>query len=223
MSPAETSDPLLLYPRMMQPHRVNRTALRYLLSPRWEPHLRALLREAPIAAQSMFYWKPPGARGQALHQDNFYLKAYPDTCLAAWLAVDPATARTVAYSWFQAVMPWTSSARREADPTISFTKEFVPVPEGLQPVPVDLDAGDVLSSAVTSSTVRSQTAAVIASAAPSSATTSARRRKRLPAVTSPSIASTPPPSRWPRRPAAAPADPPQLRAASRGERPSAPA
>ena len=32
----------------------------------------------------------------------------------------------------------------EADPTISFTKEFVPVPEGLQPVPVDLDAGDVL-------------------------------------------------------------------------------
>ena len=42
MSPAETSDPLLLYPRMMQPHRVNRTALRYLLSPRWEPHLRAL-------------------------------------------------------------------------------------------------------------------------------------------------------------------------------------
>ena len=32
----------------------------------------------------------------------------------------------------------------EADPTISFTKELVPVPEGLQPVPVDLDAGDVL-------------------------------------------------------------------------------
>ena len=32
----------------------------------------------------------------------------------------------------------------EADPTVSFTKQFVPVPEGLDEVPVDLDPGDVL-------------------------------------------------------------------------------
>ena len=39
-------------------------------------------------AQSMFYFKPPTARGQALHQDNLYLQAHPETCLAAWIAVD---------------------------------------------------------------------------------------------------------------------------------------
>ena len=32
----------------------------------------------------------------------------------------------------------------EADPTVSFTKEFVPVPDGLAQVPVDLEPGDVL-------------------------------------------------------------------------------
>ena len=33
-------------------------------------------------------FKPPGARGQAFHQDNYYLLVQPYTCVAAWLAVD---------------------------------------------------------------------------------------------------------------------------------------
>ena len=40
------------------------------------------------AAQSMFYFKPPTARGQALHQDNIFLQAHPETCIAAWIAID---------------------------------------------------------------------------------------------------------------------------------------
>ena len=39
-------------------------------------------------AQSMFYFKPPTARGQALHQDNLFLRAHPETCLAVWIAID---------------------------------------------------------------------------------------------------------------------------------------
>jgi hypothetical protein len=35
------------------------------------------------AAQSMYYYKPPGAKGQGMHQDNFYLLASPATCIAA--------------------------------------------------------------------------------------------------------------------------------------------
>jgi len=41
-----------------------------------------------LACQSMLYFKPPGARGQVLHQDNFYLHARRGTCVAAWLALD---------------------------------------------------------------------------------------------------------------------------------------
>src|SRR5690242_15878917 len=59
-SPEEIArDPLQLYPRMMHPHRINPVALHYLLHPGAMDILADLLAEEPIAAQSMFYWKPP--------------------------------------------------------------------------------------------------------------------------------------------------------------------
>ena len=36
----------------------------------------------------MFYWKPPGARGQDFHQDDYYLRTEPNACIAAWMALD---------------------------------------------------------------------------------------------------------------------------------------
>ncbi|MDQ3328071.1 MAG: phytanoyl-CoA dioxygenase family protein, partial [Chloroflexota bacterium] len=85
---AADGDMLKLYPRMMHPHRVNAVARRYLLDDRLERILSVLFGEEPLATQSMLYFKPPGARGQALHQDNFYLKVEPGTCIAAWIALD---------------------------------------------------------------------------------------------------------------------------------------
>jgi len=50
-SPAEArGDVLKLYPRMMHPHRVNETALRYLLDDRLEEVLTDLFAEEPLAA-----------------------------------------------------------------------------------------------------------------------------------------------------------------------------
>ncbi len=72
-------DPLKMYPRVMHPHRFDETARRYLLDHRLEAILADLFGEEPLAAQTMLYFKPPGARGQALHQDNFYLKVEPGT------------------------------------------------------------------------------------------------------------------------------------------------
>ena len=82
------SDPLARYPRVMQPHRTNATARRYLLHPEAWCVLATLFGEEPLATQSMFYFKPPGARGQAMHQDQFYLMVSPGTCIAAWTAID---------------------------------------------------------------------------------------------------------------------------------------
>jgi phytanoyl-CoA hydroxylase len=95
-------DPLARYPRVMQPHRhpqlpAGELSLRYILDARIGDVLNALLDEEPVAAQSMFYFKPPGARGQALHQDNFYLRVAPGTCMApSW--------------WYPARTSWISSA-----------------------------------------------------------------------------------------------------------------
>ncbi len=140
----EGADPLAAWPRMMHPHRQSAVLMDFLVHPRVGAALQALLGEAPIATQSMFYWKPPGARGQALHQDNFYLKVHPGTCIAAWAAIDPASQRNGALNVVPGSHAMDLFCPEEADPDVSFTREFVPVPAGLEAVPVDLDAGDVL-------------------------------------------------------------------------------
>ncbi len=58
----DTEDPLKRYPRVMHPHRFNETAKRYMLHQPVMKVLADLYEEEALAAQSMFYYKPPGAR-----------------------------------------------------------------------------------------------------------------------------------------------------------------
>lgn len=81
-------DPLKRYPRLLQPHRGDDVAFNYMIDPRIKAHLTALCGVEPFAVQTMVYFKPPGARGQNLHQDNMFLLVNPGTCMAAWLALD---------------------------------------------------------------------------------------------------------------------------------------
>ena len=144
-----SSDPLSFYPRMMHPHihpelAVGTLARKYLLDSRLYDFLRVFVGDEPVAVQSMFYFKPPKARGKELHQDNYYLRVSPGTCTAAWIAVDdvdeenggmkvvPGSHRT------EVVCPQTS------DPSVSFTTDYVPVPEGMEAVHCNMKAGDVL-------------------------------------------------------------------------------
>jgi phytanoyl-CoA hydroxylase len=137
-------DPLALYPRMMHPHRVNDLALRYLLDDRLTEALTALFGEEPLAAQSMLYFKPPGAKGQALHQDNFFLKVEPGTCIAAWVALDRADEENGGLEVVPGTHDMDIFCPGEADSEVSFTRDYVPVPEGLEAVPVVMEPGDVL-------------------------------------------------------------------------------
>lgn len=142
---AETNgDPLKRYPRMMHPHRVNDVARRYLLDPRLADILAELFGEEPLAAQSMLYFKPAGARGQALHQDNFYLKVEPGTCIAAWVALDPADRENGGLEVVPGTHRMDLFCPEEADLDTSFTREYVPPPPGLAAVGVDMAPGDVL-------------------------------------------------------------------------------
>lgn len=129
---------------MMHPHRVNDLAMHYMLHPKVMDVLAELFGEEAIAAQSMFYFKPPGAKGQALHQDNFYLKVEPETCIAAWVAIDPADEENGGIM----LVPKTNELAIEcphlADQNVSFTRDEVTIPEGMRAVPANLDAGDVL-------------------------------------------------------------------------------
>ncbi|QNE17756.1 phytanoyl-CoA dioxygenase family protein [Kribbella qitaiheensis] len=141
-------DPLARYPRFVHPHRrtgaeAGRLALELMLDSRILNVVNALIGPA-LGAQSMFYFKPPGARGQAMHQDNTFLRAHPETCLAAWIAVDDVDAENGGL----AVVPGSHRVElvcpEEADLTESFTNVEVPIPDGLSKVQTRMKAGDVL-------------------------------------------------------------------------------
>ncbi|MFG1628304.1 phytanoyl-CoA dioxygenase family protein [Kribbella sp. NPDC049227] len=141
-------DPLARYPRFVHPHRrpeaeAGRISLELMLDSRILNVVTTLIGPA-LGAQSMFYFKPPGARGQAMHQDNTFLRADPETCLAAWIAIDDVDAENGGL----AVVPGSHKTElvcpEPADLTESFTNAEVPIPEGLRKVQTKMKAGDVL-------------------------------------------------------------------------------
>lgn len=142
--PRASDDPLHVWPRVMHPHEISESALRFLLDPRLRSVLEALFGEEVLAAQSMFYFKPPGARGQALHQDNFYLRVEPGTCVAAWVACDVIDRDNGGLEVVPGTHRMDLFCPEEADAGLSFAREYVAPPPGLAAVPVDLEPGDVL-------------------------------------------------------------------------------
>ena len=140
----ESSDPLERFPRIGMMHRWDRLSVQWLTDSRLATWLEGLLEDMPYAVQTMIYYKPPGARGQALHQDQYYLQVKPGTCVAAWLALDDCDEENGCLQ----IVPGTHDipvlCTIEADTTQSFTDVTVPLPEGLVPKSVHMQAGDVL-------------------------------------------------------------------------------
>jgi phytanoyl-CoA hydroxylase len=140
----DATDILGRYPRVMQPHEIDSANMDVFLDRRVQVVLRQLMGEDILGCQTMFYFKPPGARGQAFHQDNYYLLVQPYTCIAAWLAVD----RSYPENGGLQVCPGTHTADLEcpdhADLSESFTDDYVAPPVGHDPIGLDLQPGDML-------------------------------------------------------------------------------
>jgi len=140
-----SNDPLRKYPRMIHMHRWDEVARDWLLAPRLAQALSTLLCGLePFAVQTMLYFKPPGARGQAPHQDQYYLRADPGTCIAAWMALDPCDEENGCLEVVPGSHEWPVLCTIDADTTQSFTDVTVPLPDDAQLVPVLMEPGDVL-------------------------------------------------------------------------------
>ena len=137
-------DPLKQYPRMIHMHRWDKTSFDWLIDQRLNQALTALMGKEPYAVQTMLYFKPPGGRGQALHQDQYYLKAQPGTSMAAWMALDDCDEANGCMQVVPGSQNWDILCTIPADTTQSFTDVTVPLPEGEKPLPVIMKAGDVL-------------------------------------------------------------------------------
>lgn len=137
-------DPLIEFPRLMQMHRWDEVTLKWMLDPRINDCMTGLLDREPLAVQTMMYFKPPKARGQALHQDNYYLRVQPGTCMAAWMALD----RCDEVNGCLRVVPgshrWPILCTDKANTKESFTDVIVPIPEGTEVTSVIMQPGDVL-------------------------------------------------------------------------------
>ncbi|GDY13586.1 protein involved in biosynthesis of mitomycin antibiotics/polyketide fumonisin [Planctomycetota bacterium] len=144
------NDPLAQYPRMMHPHihpeypEVCAYARRWLLDARIGAILADLIGEPAVAAQSMFYFKPPGARGQDFHQDNFYLKVRPTTCIAAWIALDRTDRSNGGLSVARGSHVLPTLCPSQADHSKYFANEHVDIPPGHEVIDPVLEPGDAL-------------------------------------------------------------------------------
>ncbi|MEX1119459.1 MAG: phytanoyl-CoA dioxygenase family protein [Terrimicrobiaceae bacterium] len=141
---ADPSDPLQRYPRVHHPHRIDSVARKHLVHPGVIECLRHLMGQDVLAAQSMYYYKPPGARGQAMHQDNFYLMVEPQTCVAAWTAIDDADPENGGMYLVADTAGEEIVCPGEADPTVSFTTHLVALPPGKKARACVMKAGDTL-------------------------------------------------------------------------------
>ena len=138
------ADPLKNFPRMIHMHRWDAKSLAWMTDARLVERLTALLGRVPCGVQTMVYFKPPGARGQAPHQDNFYLRVEPGTCVAAWMALDACDEEN-GCMWMvpgSHRMPLLCTER--ADTRVSFTDVQVPVPPHLPRRAIVMEAGDVV-------------------------------------------------------------------------------
>lgn len=133
--------------RAMHPHRRFPEVLTWYLHPNAARALERLLGRPALAAQTMYYYKPPGSKGQGMHQDNFYLLAAPATCIAAWTPIDDADEENGCL-WVvpeshraEILCPENSRAERWMDYGDSHISRF---PRDASPIPVPVRRGETL-------------------------------------------------------------------------------
>ena len=136
------TDPLNLYPRMINMHNWDTKTDAWRQDPRIIELAGGLIGDAVLLCQTMLYFKPPGARGQAFHQDNQYIRKFP--IIAAWTALDDCNADNGQMVMIPGSNKLGILPVQPANPEISFTNGQSYIPEGMKEVGVDMKAGDVL-------------------------------------------------------------------------------
>ncbi len=130
--------------RLLRLHIFDAPTRRLMLDSRLVDLVRCLWPGDPLGVSALYYPKPPGARGFALHSDTGYLRTEPPEMAGAFITVDDADAENGALSVVRGSHRLTEVERR-AIPTdeFIFPEEFLQ-PAGTELVLVPMKAGDVL-------------------------------------------------------------------------------
>jgi phytanoyl-CoA hydroxylase len=138
----DQTDPNHQYPRMLNPHKWDKLSAQWSKSSLLMSLAGEILGEPAALIGSMVYFKPPGAKGFGMHQDQQSLAIDPLTIF--WIALEPADTGVGC----MVVMPKSHKSGilpvQRGDVADSFVRVQSVIPEGLEEVPIEMMAGDVL-------------------------------------------------------------------------------
>jgi ectoine hydroxylase-related dioxygenase (phytanoyl-CoA dioxygenase family) len=140
LSPRE----LLKVERLLRLHLFDLPTRQLMLDPRLISLVRMLWPGEPLAVHALYFPKPPGGRGMALHADTGYLPVDPPDLAGCFIAVDDADRDNGALGVVRGSHRLRNLERR-AIPTVDFIfpEEFVQPPD-TELVLMEMKAGDVL-------------------------------------------------------------------------------
>lgn len=141
-TPSSGPDPMAKYPRLINMHAWDPQTCQWMDDPRLTEIGAALIGQPTRLLQTMVYFKPPGSRGQSMHQDNLYLRTTP--VVAAWVALDACDAENGAMTMVRGSHLLGLLPCQEADTDLSFTDSETVVPSYLPNDLIALEPGDTV-------------------------------------------------------------------------------
>ena len=135
-------DPNHQFPRMINMHNWDELTQEWAANTNLLTLTEQLMDDTPVLLQTMLYFKPPGARGQALHQDEQYIPI--DPIIGVWVALDTSDESVgrmvlIPRSHQNGLLPVET-----ADTAISFTDVQAIKPENVEELGIDMSPGDAL-------------------------------------------------------------------------------
>ena len=141
-TPDKPDDPTHQYPRMINMHRWDEVTENWAQQANLLAIVNQLIDDTPVLQQTMLYFKPPGGRGQGLHQDQQYITTEP--LIGVWIALD-ASDKSVGQ---MIVVPGSHKLGhlpvQASDTSVSFTPVQSEMPAEATEVGVNMKPGDAL-------------------------------------------------------------------------------
>ena len=135
-------DPNHQFPRMINMHNWDELTQDWAADTNLLNVTEQLIDDTPVLLQTMLYFKPPGARGQALHQDEQYITI--DPLIGVWVALDPSDEDVGRMVLIPRSHQNGLFRVETADTAISFTNVQAVKPEDAEELGIDMSPGDTL-------------------------------------------------------------------------------
>ena len=135
-------DPNHQFPRMINMHNWDELTQEWAADTNLLTVTEQLIDDTPVLLQTMIYFKPPGARGQALHQDEQYITI--DPLIGVWVALDTSDEDVGRMVLIPRSHQYGLLPVETADTTISFTNVQAVKPENVEELGIDMSPGDTL-------------------------------------------------------------------------------